>query len=121
MKGLDEKESAKLVSLIYGTSMHKNWVSLEKDKEVKIKTVAGLIDKMEKSVREDSDDLKDKDGKIKYGGEMTKEEFLDVIDQIRASDTLMRMEIKNFSDDKTTDFRAMTLEDPKHKVKPTIV
>lgn len=120
MKELDEKESAKLVSLIYGTSMDENWNSLKTHKEDT--TVANLIDEMEESVRTYSKDLtRDKEGNIIYGGEMTKEEFLDVIDQIRASDTLMRMEIKNFSDDKTTDFRAMTLEDPKHKVKPTIV
>ena len=33
----------------------------------------------------------------KLGGEMIKEEFLDVIDQVKDSDTLMRMEIKDFT------------------------
>ena len=87
MKELDEKESAKLVSLIYGTSMDENWNSLKTHNEDT--TVADLIDEMEESVKTNSKDLKrDKDGNIIYGGEMTKEEFLDVIDQIRASDTL---------------------------------
>ena len=52
---------------------------------------------------------------------MTKEEFLDVIDQIKDSDTLMRMEIKDFTNNEKTDFRAMTLVDPENEVNPAIV
>lgn len=71
---------------------------------------------MKDSVKNYSPDLtRDKEGNIKYGGEMTREEFLDVIDQIRASDTLMRMEIKDITDNEDTNFRAMTLEDPEKK------
>ncbi|WP_024291077.1 hypothetical protein [Lacrimispora indolis] len=113
MKNLDEKESAKLASLIYGTSMDVNWESLKADDEVEDKTIADLIDKIEESIKNYSPDLtRDKEGNIKYGGEMTREEFLDVIEQIRASDTLMRMEIKDITDNEDTNFRAMTLEDP---------
>ncbi|WP_024347239.1 Mbeg1-like protein [Lacrimispora indolis] len=124
MKNLDEKESARLVSLIYGTSMNKNWNTIQDKKNVN--TVADLIDEMEESVKTHSPDLtRDKEGNIKYGGEMTREEFLDVIEQIRASDTLMRMEIKDITDNEDTNFRAMTLEDPEKdpekKVKPIIV
>ena len=112
MKNLDEKESAKLASLIYGTSMDVNWESLKADDEVEDKTIADLIDKIEESIKNYSPDLtRDKEGNIKYGGEMTREEFLDVIEQIRASDTLMRMEIKDITDNEDTNFRAMTLED----------
>lgn len=87
MKELDEKESAKLVSLIYGTSMNENWNTIQENNEVG--TVENLVNVMEDSVKIDSKYLKrDKDGNIIYGREMTKKEFLDVIDQIRASDTL---------------------------------
>lgn len=107
MESISEKDGAKLVSLIYGTTMVVNY-----DKEMK--TVSELITQMEKSVS----DLPQDD---KAGAEMTKEEFLDVIDQIKESDTLMGMEIKNFTNKKETDFRAMTLVDPKNEVKPIIV
>lgn len=88
--------------------MGADWNSMEGEK-----TIANLISQMEDSVKNYSPDLtRDKEGNIKYGGEMTREEFLDVIEQIRASDTLMRMEIKDITDNEDTNFRAMTLEDP---------
>ena len=57
MKDLNEKESAKLVSLIYGTSMDENWTLLKNEKKLEVRTVADLIDKMEDSIKKYSPDL----------------------------------------------------------------
>ncbi|WP_077611741.1 PAAR-like protein [Clostridium sp. Marseille-P2415] len=108
MAEITNKDAAKLVSLIYGTTMNENYEELKSNK------LSDLVDLMESNVS--SLDVEEK-----IGGEMTKEEFLDVIDQIKDSDTLMRMEIKDFSNNEKTDFRAMTLVDPENEVNPTIV
>lgn len=113
---ISDKDGAKLVSFIYGKTVYQDWEKMDKTG-----TVSELIGMADNHIR------KLESGE-KIGGEMTKEEFLDVIDQIRQSDTLMRMEIKDFTDtnngkssNKKTDFRAMTLVDPENKVKPVIV
>ncbi|WP_024291082.1 hypothetical protein [Lacrimispora indolis] len=121
MNTIEDKDAAKQTSLIYGTAMGADWYSMEGEK-----TVENLVNVMEESVKTDSKYFKrDKDGNIIYGGEMTKEKFLDVIDQIKSSETLMRMEIKDITDNKDTNFRVITLEDPEkdpeNKVKPIIV
>lgn len=115
MEEMGDKDVAKLVSIIYGTTIYNDLKNKRSNK------LSELINNMEKSI---SDIPPNK----KIGGEMTKEEFLDVIDQIKQSDTLMRMEIRDFTDtnedsslDRKTDFRAMTLVDPENKVKPVIV
>ena len=110
MKQVSDKEAAKFVSLIYGTTLEKDMKKIKGNK----KNVSDLVSEMEKSVLSlDSDE--------KVGGEMTKEEFLDVIDQVKNSKELMQMEIKDFTNNSKTDFRAMTLVDPQNKVKPVIV
>lgn len=107
MEEISDKNGAQLVSLIYGTNM----VS---DYNENVRTVSDLVTKMEGSASALSNDEN-------AGAEMTKKEMLDVIDQIKESKTLMRMEIKDFTNNKSTDFRAMTLVDPENIVKPVIV
>lgn len=116
MEEIGYKDGARLVSLIYGSTVYQDW-----EKMGKCGTVSDLIKISDNHIHS----LKSNE---KIGGEMTKEEFLDVIDQIKHSDTLMRMEIKDLTDtnkdgssDRKTDFRAMTLVDPENKVKPVIV
>jgi hypothetical protein len=115
MEEMGDKDVAKLSSMIYGSTIYDDFKNKRSNK------LSELINNMEESIS-------DLPPNKKIGGEMTKEEFLDVIDQIKQSDTLMRMEIKDFTDanegslsNRKTDFRAMTLVDPENKVKPVIV
>ncbi|WP_164473049.1 PAAR-like protein [Clostridium sp. E02] len=111
MNELNDRDGAKLVSLIYHLTMNDNWETLKDSNSKKMSDFVAIIEEYVSNL----------DTEEKLGGEMTKEEFLDVIDQVKDSDTLMRMEIKDFTNNDKTDFRAMTLIDPQNKVKPTII
>ena len=87
MEDINGKEGAELVSLIYGTTLS---TDLDILKERRSNKISNLVSIMENDISK----LKPNQ---KLCGEMTKEEFLDVIDQVKDSDTLMRMEIKNFT------------------------
>ncbi|WP_164473202.1 hypothetical protein, partial [Clostridium sp. E02] len=96
MGEINDKDASKLVSFIYGATINENMNKLKKSNHNKM---SDLVKVIEISVT-------DLPPNQKLGGEMTKEEFLDVIDQVKDSDTLMRMEIKDFTNNDKTDFRA---------------
>ncbi|MDR2021987.1 MAG: DUF2974 domain-containing protein [Hungatella sp.] len=107
MSSINEYESSNLASFIYGGEMEIVY------KENTPKTMKKLVKLMEDHIQTSPSD--------KIGGQMTRAEYQEKLDQIKSSETLMRMKIEDFINNEETDFRAMTLVDPENEVKPTIV
>lgn len=107
MSSIDEYDGANLASFIYGGEMEN--VYKTKEPENMAEFVKAMEDKIQTLPS------------YKIGGQMTRAEYQEKLDQIKSSEVLMRMKIENFENNEETDFRAMTLVDPENEVKPTIV
>ena len=107
MSSINQYESSNLASFIYGGEMEIVY------KENTPKTMEKFVELMEDHIQTLPSD--------KIGGQMTRAEYQEKLDQIKSSEVLMRMKIENFENNEKTDFRAMTLVDPENEVSPTIV
>lgn len=125
MPTIKDKDAAKLATIIYIPELT-TVIDNKKAGEDKKIYLDEVVDALEAKIKNK------KDNKI-IGAEMTKEEFLDVLDQVKASDELMRLEVVNYANTTpikadesidftvNTDFRAITLKDPKKELDPVIV
>lgn len=114
MEKINEKDAAKLAAMIYRPELAKEWKALLDEEEIETCTVSELVKRIEANLAKQSPEGY-------YGAEMSKDEYWDVITQIKESETLMSMEIVDLTTTDETYFRAMTLVDPNNKVDPVIV
>lgn len=99
MGEISGEEAAMLAALIYRPKLQQDWIKIKNQK----RTVKNLIFSIEKELATQQDTAD-------FGAQMTKAEFQEVLNQIKASKTLMSLEVENIESNDRTHFRAMTLK-----------
>lgn len=102
MGEISGEEAAMLAALIYRPELREEWDVLVEDQGDKC-TINDLVTAIEKKIKKQSKNEK-------FGAQMTKAEFQEVLNQIKASKTLMSLEVENIESNDRTHFRAMTLK-----------
>ena len=99
MGEISGEEAAMLAALIYRPELQQDWDT----KRNKKRTMKNFIASIEKELEKQQDTAD-------FGAQMTKAEFQEVLNQIKASKTLMSLEVENIESNDRTHFRAMTLK-----------